>query len=200
MLSDNRVSLAPTPKQMNIENFILFLHSGIPFTKTDCPVKRICFFVYAENIFWTSLHRPHKMKGEMWQYNNFSYIFFRWESLLVENRLKIKVIVREHGEGILQSSYVLERVFRYYCYSSISALASAHGFSLISSKWKKIAVICIKHTCTRTINLQFFLLFPVAQVVECPFRGTGGHGFDPGPRHIKLVKNSTSCSPLGTQT
>ena len=118
----------------------------------------------------------------------------------MENRLKIKVIVREHGEGILQSSYVLERVFRYYCYSSISALASAHGFSLISSKWKKIAVICIKHTCTRTINLQFFLLFPVAQVVECPFRGTGGHGFDPGPRHIKLVKNSTSCSPLGTQT
>ena len=41
---------------------------------------------------------------------------------------------------------------------------------------------------------------PVAQVVECPLRGTGGHGFDPGPRHTKVVKNGTSCSSLGTQT
>ena len=31
-------------------------------------------------------------------------------------------------------------------------------------------------------------------------RGTGGHGFDPGPRPIKIVKNGTSCSSLGTQT
>ena len=31
-------------------------------------------------------------------------------------------------------------------------------------------------------------------------RGTGGHGFDPGPRHTKVVKNDTSCSSLGTQT
>ena len=30
-------------------------------------------------------------------------------------------------------------------------------------------------------------------------RGTGGHGFDPGPRHTKVVKNGTSCSSLGTQ-
>ena len=22
---------------------------------------------------------------------------------------------------------------------------------------------------------------PIAQLVECPLRGTGGHGFDPGP-------------------
>ena len=65
---------------------------------------------------------------------------------------------------------------------------------------KKIAVLYIKHTCTRTINLQFFLPAPVAQVVKCPLRGTGGHGFDPGPRHTKVVKNSTSCSSLGTQT
>ena len=35
--------------------------------------------------------------------------------------------------------------------------------------------------------------------VECPLRGTGGHGFDPGPRHTKVVKNGTSCSSLGTQ-
>ena len=41
---------------------------------------------------------------------------------------------------------------------------------------------------------------PVAQWVECPLRGTGGHGFDPGPRHSKVVKNRTSCSSLGTQT
>ena len=41
---------------------------------------------------------------------------------------------------------------------------------------------------------------PIAQLVECPLRGTGGHGFDPGPRHTKVVKNGTSCSSLGTQT
>ena len=41
---------------------------------------------------------------------------------------------------------------------------------------------------------------PIAQMVECPLRGTGGHGFDPGPRHTKVVKNVTSCSSLGTQT
>ena len=40
----------------------------------------------------------------------------------------------------------------------------------------------------------------VAQLVECPLRVTGGHGFDPGLRHTKIVKNGTSCSSLGTQT
>ena len=40
---------------------------------------------------------------------------------------------------------------------------------------------------------------PIAQLVECPLRGTGVHGFDPGPRHTKVVKNGTSCSSLGTQ-
>ena len=59
----------------------------------------------------------------------------------MENRLKIIVIVREQGEGILQLSFsvgkgtnVLEGVFRYYYYSFVNALASAHGFSLILSK------------------------------------------------------------------
>ena len=42
-------------------------------------------------IFW----KPHKMKGEIWEYTKFSYLYFRWESLLVENGLKIIVIVRE---------------------------------------------------------------------------------------------------------
>ena len=41
---------------------------------------------------------------------------------------------------------------------------------------------------------------PIAQLVECPLRGTAGPGFDPGPRHTKVVKNGTSCSSLGTQT
>ena len=41
---------------------------------------------------------------------------------------------------------------------------------------------------------------PIAQLVECPLRGTGGPGFDPGPRHTKVVKNGASCSSLGTQT
>ena len=48
--------------------------------------------------------------------------------------------------------------------------------------------------------LQMYKLVPVAQMVECPLRGTGGHGFDPGLRHTKVVKNGTSCSTLGTQT
>ena len=37
-------------------------------------------------------------------------------------------------------------------------------------------------------------------LVECLLRGTGGHEFSPGPRHIKFVKNSTSCASPGTQT
>ena len=40
----------------------------------------------------------------------------------------------------------------------------------------------------------------VAQSLECQFRGTGSHGFNPRPQHTKVVKNSTSCSSLGTQT
>ena len=40
----------------------------------------------------------------------------------------------------------------------------------------------------------------LAQLVECPLRGMGGHCFDPGPRHTKVVKNGTGCSSLGTQT
>ena len=28
---------------------------------------------------------------------------------------------------------------------------------------------------------------------------SGGTRFDPGPRHTKVINNSTSCSPLGTQ-
>ena len=40
---------------------------------------------------------------------------------------------------------------------------------------------------------------PVAQLVECTLRGTGSHGFDPGPQHTEIVKNDTSCSSLGTQ-
>ena len=47
MLSDNRVSLAPTPKQMDIENVTLFPPPRVnfPFTKSDCQVKRIYFSV-----------------------------------------------------------------------------------------------------------------------------------------------------------
>ena len=28
---------------------------------------------------------------------------------------------------------------------------------------------------------------------------SGGTGFDPGPRHTKVVNNGTSCSALGTR-
>ena len=40
---------------------------------------------------------------------------------------------------------------------------------------------------------------PGSSVVECPLRGTGGHGFDPGLQYTKVVKNGTSCSSSGTQ-
>ena len=52
--------------------------------------------------------------------------------------------------------------------------------------------------CT-TVRFAYWLPAPIAQLVECPLRGTGGHGFDPGPRHTKVVKNGTSCSSLGIQ-
>ena len=37
---------------------------------------------------------------------------------------------------------------------------------------------------------------PVDQLVACPLRGTGGHGFDPGPRHTKVVKMVGAASRL----
>ena len=40
---------------------------------------------------------------------------------------------------------------------------------------------------------------PIAQLVECPLRGTGGHGFDPGPRHTKVVKNGTGTQTYGVE-
>ena len=40
----------------------------------------------------------------------------------------------------------------------------------------------------------------VAQSVACPLQGTEGHGFDPGPRNTKVIKNGTSCSSRGAQT
>ena len=39
-----------------------------------------------------------------------------------------------HHSPLERGQYVLERVFRYYYYSSVNALASADGFSLISSR------------------------------------------------------------------
>ena len=63
-----------------------------------------------------------------------------------------------------------------------------------------ISTLRYKHS-TDSITIYFQVLpAPIAQLLECPLRGTGGHGFDPGPRHTKVVKNGTSCSSLGTQT
>ena len=42
--------------------------------------------------------------------------------------------------------------------------------------------------CTLGLYLPIQIPAPVAQLVECPLRGTGSHGFDPGPRHTKVVK------------
>ena len=45
-----------------------------------------------------------------------------------------------------------------------------------------------------------FEIVGVNKLIFRSYIGTGGHGFDPGPRHTKVVKNGTSCSSLGTQT
>ena len=150
MLSDNRVSLDPNSKQMDIENLTLFPPSGVnfPFTKTDCPVKQM-YFCVCWKYFGNSLRRSHKIKGEMRQYNKFPYLL----SLLVENRLKIIVIVREHGKGIRASFPLL---LLWFCQCS----SFCPWFFADFVKVKKIAVLYIKHTCTRTINLQFFLQDP----------------------------------------
>ena len=52
------------------------------------------------------------------------------------------------------------------------------------------------------VNFYTFFSKPalVAQQVEWPLWGMGGHEFDPGPWHTRVVKNTTSCSSLGTQT
>ena len=77
-----------------------------------------------------------------------------------------------------------------------------HPRSLIST----FVVRCLNSTiCILAISKSFKILAifspaPIAQLVECPLWGTGGHGFDPGPRHTKVIKYGTSCSSLGTQT
>ena len=70
-----------------------------------------------------------------------------------------------------------------------------------------LACCALIHMITRTFRRSYksgkfttLSSAPIAQLVECLLRGTGGHGFDPGPRHTKVVKNGTSCSSLGTQT
>ena len=58
-------------------------------------------------------------------------------------------------------------------------------------------------SCT-SFNTQIYKVklevAPLAQSVECSLWEMGGHGFSPGRRNTKLIKNVTSCSTLGTQT
>ena len=62
------------------------------------------------------------------------------------------------------------------------------------------------HTKTRYLSLRCSTVTqrhdasPCGVLPHTTLRGTGGHVFDPGPRHTKVVKNGTSCSSLGTQT
>ena len=69
-------------------------------------------------------------------------------------------------------------------------------------KWYVIDIFSFDRLfCSYKLNVIVFILTiylvsfsqkalptPVAQLVECPFRGTGGHGFDLWPRHTKVVK------------
>ena len=58
--------------------------------------------------------------------------------------------------------------------------------------WSKILLSTIP-------NPMHDITGPDSSVGRVSAPGTGGHGFDPGPRHTKVVKNGTSCSSLGTQ-
>ena len=53
---------------------------------------------------------------------------------------------------------------------------------------------------TKTYSYLVCVPTPDSSVGRLSARGTGGHGFDPGSRHTKVVKNGTSCSSLGTQS
>ena len=45
-------------------------------------------------------------------------------------------------------------------------------------------------------HIQLINPAPVAKSVECLLRGRGGHGFDPGPRHTKVIKMVLASPPL----
>ena len=47
-----------------------------------------------------------------------------------------------------------------------------------------------------TDNLHLPKPAPIAQLIEFPLRGTRGHGFDPGPRHTKVVKSLLAAPRL----
>ena len=76
------------------------------------------------------------MKGEMSQYNIFSYIYFpvgkSTSGNQVENHSHCPGTggrgFYNHHSPLERGQCVLERVVRYYYYSSVSALASAHEF------------------------------------------------------------------------
>ena len=46
--------------------------------------------------------------------------------------------------------------------------------------------VALKVLSPRGVTI-YSLPTPVVKIVECPLRGTGGHGFDPGTRHTKVV-------------
>ena len=56
-----------------------------------------------------------------------------------------------------------------------------HSFSLHNALYTLVTLFHQKTTA------------PIAQLVECPLRGTGGHGFDPGSRHTKVIKHTFLC-------
>ena len=73
-------------------------------------------------------------------------------------------------------------------------------FHYFFSKYAYINLLnFVYHIWKKDVFLWLVIPAPIAQLVECPLRGTGGHGFDPGARHTKVVKNGTSCSSLCTQ-
>ena len=64
-------------------------------------------------------------------------------------------------------------------------------FAILNRKYLDFILnlhFCLMKVYTSGIFTYGIIIYGSAQVVECPFRGTGGHGFDPGPRHIKVVK------------
>ena len=82
---------------------------------------------------------------------------------------------------------------------------NAQSKFIMTESWKT-QIRLTRHIYSYTCVLECFLFSQIVCFTEfsslwqCLLRGTGGHGFDLGPRHTRVVKNGTSCSSLGTQT
>ena len=60
--------------------------------------------------------------------------------------------------------------------------------------------LCLNSQAIESIYSPVHNTGPGSSVGGVSAPGKVGYGFDPGPRHTKVVKNGTSCFKLGTQS